>query len=122
MTLAPAEPRTSREQAGAKPIPEAGLLSRQATAAVGSAFNTLTETVKKHELSLEDVVRGTLSAHVEVMAGRKLAPRGRADGAGRSRTDYSRTRLTTIPAEQVSLALLRSEGQGGGAWMCSPVF
>ena len=48
-TLAPAEPRTSREQAGAKPIPEAGLLSRQATAAVGSAFNTLTETVRKHE-------------------------------------------------------------------------
>ena len=60
MTLAPAEPRTFREQAGAKPTPEAGLLSREATAAVGSAFNTLTETVKKHELSLEDVVRETL--------------------------------------------------------------
>ena len=29
-TLALAEPRTSREQAGAKPIPEAGLLSRAA--------------------------------------------------------------------------------------------
>jgi cell pole-organizing protein PopZ len=58
MTLAPVEPRTSREQVGAKP--EAGLLSREATAAVGSAFNTLTETVKKHELSLEDVVRETL--------------------------------------------------------------
>ena len=53
MTLAPAEPRTSREQAA----PEAGLLSREATAAVGSAFNTLTETVKKHEPTLEDVVR-----------------------------------------------------------------
>jgi hypothetical protein len=38
------------------------------------------------------------SPHVEVMAGRKLAPRGGADGAGRSRTDYSRT-LTTILAE-----------------------
>ena len=49
-TLAP-EPWTSREQAGAKPTPEGGLLSREATAAVGSAFNTLTETVKKHELS-----------------------------------------------------------------------
>ena len=59
-TLAPAEPGTSREQAGAKPIPEVGLLSRQATAAVGSAFNTLTETVKKHEQTLEDVVRETL--------------------------------------------------------------
>jgi len=46
MTLAPAEPRTSREQAGSKPIPEAGLLSRQATAAVGSAFNTLTKRSK----------------------------------------------------------------------------
>ena len=41
-------------------IPEAGLLSREATAAVGSAFNTLTETVKKHEPTLEDVVRETL--------------------------------------------------------------
>jgi hypothetical protein len=40
-------------EAGAKPTPEAGLLSRQATAAVGSAFNTLTETVKKHEQTLE---------------------------------------------------------------------
>ena len=58
-TLAPA-PRTSHEQAGAKPIPEAGLLSCQATAAVGSAFNTLTETVRKHEPTLEDVVRETL--------------------------------------------------------------
>ena len=60
VTLAPAEPRTSREQAGAKPIPEAGLLSREATAAIGSAFNTLTETVKKHEPTLEDVVREAL--------------------------------------------------------------
>ena len=49
MTLAP----TSR-------VAEAGLLSREATAAVGSAFNTLTETVKKHEPTLEDVVRETL--------------------------------------------------------------
>jgi cell pole-organizing protein PopZ len=60
MTLAPAEPRTSREEAGAKRVPEAGLLSREATTAIGSAFNTLTETVKKHEPSLEDVVRDTL--------------------------------------------------------------
>ena len=60
MTLVPAEPRSFREQAGAKPTPEGGLLSREATAAVGSAFNTLTETVKKHEQSLEDVVRETL--------------------------------------------------------------
>ena len=60
-TLAPAEPRTFREQAGAKPTPEAGLLSHEATAAIGSAFNTLTETVKKHQPTLEDVVRETLS-------------------------------------------------------------
>ena len=58
MTLAPVEPRTSREQVGAKP--EAGLLSREATAAVGSALNTLTETVKKHEPTLDDVVREAL--------------------------------------------------------------
>ena len=54
------EPRTSGEQAGTKP--DTGLLSRKATAAIGSAFNTLTETVKKHEPSLEDVVRDTLRA------------------------------------------------------------
>ena len=41
-------------------VAEAGLLSREATAVVGSAFNALTETVKKHEPSLEDVVRETL--------------------------------------------------------------
>src|SRR5262245_45581683 len=58
MTLAPAEPRAFGEKTGAKP--EAGLLSREATAAVGSAFNTLTDTAKKHEPSLEDVVRDTL--------------------------------------------------------------
>ena len=51
---------TFGEEAKAKPTPEAGLLSRQATAAIGSAFNTLTETVKKHEPTLEDVVRETL--------------------------------------------------------------
>jgi uncharacterized protein len=33
---------------------------REATAAVSFAFNTLTETVKKHEPTLEDVVRETL--------------------------------------------------------------
>ena len=55
MTLAPAaEPRTPHDKT------DAGLLSREATAAVGSAFNTLTETVKKHELTLEDVVRETV--------------------------------------------------------------
>jgi cell pole-organizing protein PopZ len=54
------EPRTSPEEAGAKRVAEAGLLSREATAAVGSAFNTLTETVKKHEPTLEDVIRDTL--------------------------------------------------------------
>jgi cell pole-organizing protein PopZ len=51
---------TSGQEARAERLSEAGLLSREATAAVGSAFNTLTETVKKHEPSLEDVVRETL--------------------------------------------------------------
>ena len=60
-TLAPAAPRTSREQAGAKPTPEAGLLSHEATAAISSAFNTLTETVRKHQPTIEDVVHEALS-------------------------------------------------------------
>ena len=51
---------TSGQEARAKRLSEVGLLSREATAAVGSALNTLTETVKKHEPSLEDVVRETL--------------------------------------------------------------
>jgi cell pole-organizing protein PopZ len=58
MTLAPTEPRTSGEKAGAKP--EAGLLSHETSAAVGSAFNRLTETANKHEPTLEDAVRETL--------------------------------------------------------------
>ena len=41
-------------------VAEAGLLSRDTTAAIGSAFNTLTETVKQHQPSLEEVVRETL--------------------------------------------------------------
>jgi uncharacterized protein len=36
------------------------LLSREATAAIGFAFNARTEIVKKHEPTLEDVVRKTL--------------------------------------------------------------
>ena len=41
-------------------VAEVGLLSRDATAAIGAAFTTLTETVKQHRPSLEDVVRETL--------------------------------------------------------------
>jgi cell pole-organizing protein PopZ len=53
-------PRTAETRQATGGNPEAGLLSREATAAVGSAFSTLTETVKKHEPTLEDVVRETL--------------------------------------------------------------
>jgi uncharacterized protein len=73
MRLAPAEPRTSGEKAEAKRIPEAGLLSREATAAIGSAFNTLTETVKKHEPTLEDVVRETLRPMLKSWLDQNLA-------------------------------------------------
>jgi cell pole-organizing protein PopZ len=51
---------TFGEEAKAERVSEAALLSRETSAAVGSAFNTLTETVKKHEPTLEDVVRETL--------------------------------------------------------------
>jgi cell pole-organizing protein PopZ len=51
----PTEPRVSGEEA-----PEVGLLSRKATVAVGSAFHSLKEIAKKHEPTLEDVVRETL--------------------------------------------------------------
>jgi len=62
MTLTPAEPRTSGEEAGAKRIPEAGLLSPKARG------------------------RGPRNAspHAEVVAGREFAKRSRADGAGRN--------------------------------------
>src|SRR6516164_7371253 len=73
-------------------VPEAGLLSREATAAVGSAFNTLSETVKKHEPSLEDVVRDTLRPMLKSWLDENL---GRvADGRDGNRTGHSRT-LTT---------------------------
>jgi hypothetical protein len=67
-----AEPQTSDERSGTKQAtdrnaaaelrrgPEAGLLSREATAAVDTAFNTLAQTMKKHEPMLEDAVRETL--------------------------------------------------------------
>jgi uncharacterized protein len=56
-TLAPDE-RISGDRAPTKP--DAELLSHEATVAIGSAINVLTETVKKQEPSLEDVVRETL--------------------------------------------------------------
>ena len=82
-------PRTS----GAKPIPRL-IAVAPGTVAVGSVFNILTETVRKHEPTLEDVVGETLR-HAELMAGRNC-PRGLADGAGRSRTDYARTLVTIL--------------------------
>jgi cell pole-organizing protein PopZ len=51
----PTQPWNASEEAA-----EPGLLSRKATAAVGSAFHSLKETAKKHEPTLEDVVRETL--------------------------------------------------------------
>jgi len=72
MTLSTAEPHTFDARSETKQAtdrdaaaelhrgPEAGLLSREATAAVDTAFNTLAQTVKKHEATLEDVVRETL--------------------------------------------------------------
>jgi cell pole-organizing protein PopZ len=59
-TFAPTGPRSSGEEAWPKPIPDTALLSRETTAAIGSAFNRLSETAKKHEPTLEDVVRETL--------------------------------------------------------------
>jgi uncharacterized protein len=58
MTFIPAEPATFGDKTGAKP--DSGLLSRETTAAIGSAFNRLSETAKKHEPTLEDVVCETL--------------------------------------------------------------
>jgi uncharacterized protein len=56
-TLAPAERRTSER---VKTKPDAELLSREATVAISSAVATLTETVKKQEPTLEEVVREAL--------------------------------------------------------------
>jgi uncharacterized protein len=57
-TLAPAGQRTSGE--GTKTRPDAELLSSETTAAIGSAINTLKETVKKQEPTIEEVVREAL--------------------------------------------------------------
>jgi uncharacterized protein len=43
-----------------KTKPDAELLSREATVAISSAIDTLTETVKKQEPTLEEVVREAL--------------------------------------------------------------
>jgi uncharacterized protein len=52
--------QSSRQPLGAKPTSDPGLLSREATAAIGSTINTLTETVRKGEPTLEGVVREAL--------------------------------------------------------------
>ena len=72
MTLSTPEPQTFDARSKTKQAtdrdaaselrrePVAGLLSREAAAAVDTAFNALAHTVKKHEPPLEDVVRETL--------------------------------------------------------------
>jgi cell pole-organizing protein PopZ len=56
--LAAAERQTSGE--GARTRPDAELLSSETTAAIGSAINTLRETVKKQEPTIEEAVREAL--------------------------------------------------------------
>jgi cell pole-organizing protein PopZ len=78
MTFAPDAPRSSREELATKRVADAGLLSAKASAAVGSAFNTLTETVKKHEPSLEDVVREAVRPTLKSWLDENLAVRSTA--------------------------------------------
>jgi uncharacterized protein len=52
--------QSSRGQTGAKPTSDPGLLSPEATVAIGSTISTLTETVRKGEPTLEGVVREAL--------------------------------------------------------------
>jgi hypothetical protein len=106
MTLSTPEPQTFDARSKTKQAtdrdaaselrrePVAGLLSREAAAAVDTAFNALAHTVKKHEPPLEDVVRETLHPHVEVVAGRKFVELGRADGAGGNSAGRSRGVIT----------------------------
>ena len=56
-TLAPPEPKSSRQEALAG---DAGLISQHATVAIGSAVDLLTATVRKQERTLEDVAREAL--------------------------------------------------------------
>ena len=53
-------PPSSRQPPEVIPASGHGLLSSEATAAIGSSINALTETVKKHEPTLEELVRETL--------------------------------------------------------------
>jgi len=57
-TLAPPEPQISGQRLSARE--DAGLLSQQATATIGSAVDLLTATVRKQERTLEDVARDAL--------------------------------------------------------------
>ena len=104
MTLAPAEPPTSHSQDRCRTtVPRSNCRSRLCVQHVDG-------NCKEARADVGGCGSRNASPHAEVMAGRKLAPRGRANGAGRSRTDYSRT-LTTILAELASVALSRSAGR-----------
>jgi uncharacterized protein len=52
--------RSPENEAGARPVSEDGLLSREASTIIGSAISRLTEDVKNRQPSLEDVVRDAL--------------------------------------------------------------
>ncbi len=78
--------------------PEAGLLSRETNAAVGSAFSTLAHAVRKqNSQTLEDLVRETLYPPADILAGRQFARLGRTHGTDGNRADRARA-LTTTPS------------------------
>jgi hypothetical protein len=97
MTLAPAEPRRSREEAGRN--------KNRGGIAVARSNCRSPLCVQNVDGKCEEVrtnTRGCGSRRASPMLkswlDEKLASRGRANGRGRNRTGYSRT-LTTIPAE-----------------------
>jgi hypothetical protein len=76
---------------------EAGLLSRDATAANRLCIQHVDGNCEAAPAIAGRCGSRNTSPHAQVVVGRKLAPRSRADGAGRNRTGYSRM-LTTVRA------------------------
>jgi hypothetical protein len=90
------EPGAEKKTAS-DPALEVGLLSRQTTAAVDSAFNALEHAVRKQIADTGRIGPRNNPTPAEVVAGRQSSRVGRANGASGNWARFARA-LTTIPA------------------------
>ena len=104
MTLAPTEPRSLPRRTGHETSSRRWIAIARSNCRSRLCVQHVDGNCEEARADIRGCGSRSASPHAQVMAGRKLDPRGRANGTGRDRTGHSRT-LTSPPPEFV--------GQGG---------